>query len=170
MILRVLPFPENLIPGFWSPGHCFDKRGIGMPGDLLARQWRVIRAIEASPDGLSIAEIALLFPLLGIFSASRHSTPPFCAPRVLVREKPSRQAAKSAKKIAFPSSTFEEKVARLRFQNGTSKTGRGGSRYLPYAFTEQGVAMLSSVLRSNRAVLRTRDFRPAVLGVLCALA
>lgn len=31
--------------------------------------------------------------------------------------------------------------------------GRGGRRYLPYAFTEQGVAMLSSVLRSERAVL-----------------
>jgi len=30
--------------------------------------------------------------------------------------------------------------------------GRGGRRYLPYAFTEQGVAMLSSVLRSPRAV------------------
>ena len=28
----------------------------------------------------------------------------------------------------------------------------GGLRYLPYAFTEQGVAMLSSVLRSDRAV------------------
>ena len=35
----------------------------------------------------------------------------------------------------------------------TSKTERrGGRRYAPYAFTEQGVAMLSSVLRSSRAV------------------
>ena len=41
---------------------------------------------------------------------------------------------------------------RLRCQNGTSKTGRGGSRYLPYAFTEQGVAMLSGVLTSSRAI------------------
>ena len=40
----------------------------------------------------------------------------------------------------------------LRFQFGTSKKGRGGRRYLPYAFTEQGVAMLSSVLKSKRAV------------------
>jgi len=40
----------------------------------------------------------------------------------------------------------------LRFQFGTSKKGRGGRRYSPYAFTEQGVAMLSSVLRSKRAV------------------
>jgi hypothetical protein len=40
----------------------------------------------------------------------------------------------------------------LRLQFATSKTGRGGRRYLLYAFTEQGVAMLSSVLRSERAV------------------
>ena len=43
---------------------------------------------------------------------------------------------------------------RLRCQFGTSNVscGRGGRRYAPYAFTEQGVAMLSSVLRSPRAV------------------
>ncbi len=40
---------------------------------------------------------------------------------------------------------------RLRSQFVISK-GRGGRRYLPYAFTEQGVAMLSSVLRSPRAI------------------
>lgn len=41
----------------------------------------------------------------------------------------------------------------LRCQIGTSKKGRGGRRYLPYVFTEQGVAMLSSVLNSERAIL-----------------
>ena len=42
----------------------------------------------------------------------------------------------------------------LRSQSVTSSGGRGwgGRRYPPYAFTEQGVAMLSSVLRSKRAV------------------
>src|SRR6476646_2079731 len=40
----------------------------------------------------------------------------------------------------------------LRSQIVTSKKGRGGRRFRPYAFTEQGVAMLSSVLRSTRAV------------------
>lgn len=40
----------------------------------------------------------------------------------------------------------------LRSQIVISK-GRGGRRYPPYAFTEQGVAMLSSILRSPRAVL-----------------
>ena len=39
----------------------------------------------------------------------------------------------------------------LRFQIGTSN-GRGGRRYLPFAFTQEGVAMLSGVLRSQRAV------------------
>ena len=46
-----------------------------------------------------------------------------------------------------------EEYQALRFQIGISKRGRGGRRFLPYAFTEQGVAMLSSVLRSKRAVL-----------------
>lgn len=42
----------------------------------------------------------------------------------------------------------------LRCQTGILKPGRGQHRkYLPYAFTEQGVAMLSGVLRSKRAVL-----------------
>jgi len=45
-----------------------------------------------------------------------------------------------------------EEFKSLRFQFGISKKGRGGRRYLPYAFTEQGVAMLSSVLRSERAI------------------
>jgi hypothetical protein len=45
-----------------------------------------------------------------------------------------------------------QEVANLRFQFGTSSSGYGGRRYRPYAFTEQGVAMLSSVLNSERAV------------------
>lgn len=45
----------------------------------------------------------------------------------------------------------EEELENLRCQIGTSSSW-GGRRYLPYAFTEQGVAMLSSILRSERAV------------------
>jgi hypothetical protein len=44
-----------------------------------------------------------------------------------------------------------EETKSLIFQFGISK-GRGGRRHFPYAFTEQGVAMLSSVLNSERAV------------------
>ena len=46
-----------------------------------------------------------------------------------------------------------EEAALLRSQFVTSKPeGRGGRQYLPYAFTEQGVAMLSSVLPSEGAI------------------
>lgn len=40
----------------------------------------------------------------------------------------------------------------LRFQIGTSSETYGGRRFLPYAFTEQGVAMLSAILRSEIAI------------------
>ena len=46
-----------------------------------------------------------------------------------------------------------QEVAALRSQFVTSnESGRGGRRYVPYAFTEQGVAMLSTVLNSPRAI------------------
>ena len=45
-----------------------------------------------------------------------------------------------------------EETEYLRFQFGTSNEGRGGRRYLPHVFTGHGVAMLSSVLNSSRAV------------------
>jgi hypothetical protein len=47
----------------------------------------------------------------------------------------------------------EDEFESLRFQIGISKkSGRGGRRYLPLVFTEHGVAMLSSVLKSARAI------------------
>ena len=55
----------------------------------------------------------------------------------------------------------KHEVVRLRSQIVISNT-RGGRRYAPYAFTEQGVAMLSSVLRSPGAV-KPRASRDAML-------
>ncbi len=46
----------------------------------------------------------------------------------------------------------EEEAEILRFQIGTSTLSYGGRRYLPYVFTEQGVAMASAILRSHIAV------------------
>jgi len=46
----------------------------------------------------------------------------------------------------------KEETERLMSQIAISKIGRGGKRKLPYVFTEHGVAMLSSVLRSEKAV------------------
>ncbi len=46
----------------------------------------------------------------------------------------------------------KEEFDHLKSQSVISSSGWGGRRHPPYAFTEQGVAMLSSVLRSQRAV------------------
>jgi len=46
----------------------------------------------------------------------------------------------------------EEEFKDLMFQNGISNPGRGGTRKLPFAFTELGVAMLSGVLNSEIAI------------------
>jgi len=46
----------------------------------------------------------------------------------------------------------QDKFLRSQFATSKKEETRGGQRYLPYAFTEHGVAMLSSVLRSKRAV------------------
>jgi hypothetical protein len=52
----------------------------------------------------------------------------------------------------FAHQLTRQEVTALRSQMATSKPGRGGVRYLPRVFTEHGVAMLSSVLRSPTAV------------------
>lgn len=53
--------------------------------------------------------------------------------------------------LSFQIETLENSHS-LRSQFVTSKNGRGGTRYLPYAFTEQGVAMLSGILNSGKAI------------------
>ncbi|MDQ6913483.1 MAG: ORF6N domain-containing protein [Verrucomicrobiota bacterium] len=63
-----------------------------------------------------------------------------------------RLSETEAIKLRSQTETSNVQGKSLRLQIETSKKGRGGRRYLPYAFTEQGVAMLSSVLRSERAV------------------
>ena len=64
-----------------------------------------------------------------------------------VRRNPSRFPADFMFQLAV------EESASLRSQSGALKTGRGKHRkYAPYVFTEQGIAMLSSVLTSERAV------------------
>ena len=50
----------------------------------------------------------------------------------------------------------QQEVARLRSKNLTSNVGRGGSRYLPYAFTEQGIYMLMTVLKGDLAVRQSK--------------
>ena len=47
----------------------------------------------------------------------------------------------------------KEEFAAMKCQFGISDKGRGGRRFMPYAFSQEGVAMLSSVLRSQRAAI-----------------
>ena len=54
------------------------------------------------------------------------------------------------------SDEYNSLIISLRTQNATSNE-RGGRRHMPFAFTEQGVAMLSSVLKSERAILVNRS-------------
>jgi hypothetical protein len=66
--------------------------------------------------------------------------------------------------LRFQIETSEQTSSPVKFQNETLKTssplrlqietskGRGGTRYLPYVFTEQGVAMLSGILNSDKAI------------------
>ena len=68
--------------------------------------------------------------------------------------------------------TAEEETA-LRSHFATSKKptpNRGGRRYLPYAFTEQGVAMLSSVLSTERAVSVNIEIMRAFVRMRSVLA
>jgi len=64
-----------------------------------------------------------------------------------------------------------EEVSALRCQNGILKTGRGQhSKYPPFAFTEEGVAMLSGVLRSKVAVQVNINIMRAFVAVRQAIA
>jgi len=55
--------------------------------------------------------------------------------------------------LRFQIETLEKSDRRLRLQTETLKRGRGQhTKYLPYVFTEQGVAMLSGILNSDKAI------------------
>lgn len=69
--------------------------------------------------------------------------------RVLVQQV-KRNAKRFPPDFMFQLSTAEAEDLRSQFV--ISNEGRGGRRYAPYVFTEQGVAMLSGVLRSDRAI------------------
>ena len=59
----------------------------------------------------------------------------------------------------------------LRCQNGILKNGRGQhSKYLPFAFTEEGVAMLSGILRSQTAVQVNINIMRAFVAIRHAVA
>lgn len=70
-----------------------------------------------------------------------------------VNEAVRRNSEKFPKDYMF---TLEnQEIAALRSQIATSNTGRGGSRYEPKAFTEKGLYMLATILKSKQAVAAT---------------
>lgn len=85
-----------------------------------------------------------------------------------------RAAARNADRFPedFRFQLTKEEDESLRCQIGTSKTmeGRGGRRYLPYAYTEQGIAMLSGVLRSEVAVQTSISIMRAFVAMRHLLA
>ena len=69
---------------------------------------------------------------------------------------------------AFAFQLNEEEWEIIRFQNGTlnDKAGRGQHRkYLPWVFTEQGVAMLSTVLNTERAIAASIQIMQAFVAM-----
>lgn len=78
-----------------------------------------------------------------------------------------RNADRFPRDFAFQITNQE--VAALRSQIATSK-GRGGRRYLPWAFTEHGAIMLASVLNSDRAVQMSISVVRAFVGMREQLA
>jgi hypothetical protein len=66
-----------------------------------------------------------------------------------LKEQVKRNISRFPEKYMF--GLTEKEDASLRSQIATSKTGRGGTRYLPMVFTEHGVLQLSNILKSDRA-------------------
>jgi hypothetical protein len=105
-------------------------RQLALPGELIERRIYLIRGQRVMLD----TDLASLYQV----------------PTKRLNEAVKRSVNRFPEDFMFRMT--EKEADALRSQIATSNGGRGGRRYLPYAFTEQGVAMLSSVLSSGRAV------------------
>ena len=103
---------------------------LAVPGELVERKIYLIRGHKVMLD----ADLAALYQV----------------PTKRLNEAVRRNLDRFPEDFMFQ--LTDEEAISLRSQFATTNTGRGGRRYLPYAFTEHGLAMLSSVLSSARAV------------------
>jgi hypothetical protein len=101
-----------------------------LPADSVERRIHLVRRLKVMLD----ADLAELYQ----------------APTKRLNEAVHRNPSRFPADFMFQLTAKE--AASLTSQIATSNARRGGRRYLPYAFTEHGVAMLSSVLNSDRAV------------------
>ncbi|MEX2228337.1 MAG: ORF6N domain-containing protein [Dehalococcoidia bacterium] len=108
------------------------------------------RALEAVPVAAIEASIRLIHGQRVIFDADL-ATLYGVETRTLVQAV-QRNRDRFPDDFMFRLSDDEFEVLRSQSVISKPRGGSGGRRYPPYAFTEQGVAMLSSVLRSERAV------------------
>jgi hypothetical protein len=74
----------------------------------------------------------------------------YCVPTKQLNQQVRRNISRFPRDFMFQLTAAED--SSLRSQIVTSKKSRGGRRYAPFVFTEQGIAMLSSVLKSERAI------------------
>lgn len=119
-----------------------------IPAELIERQILFIRGLKVMLD----ADLAVLY---GVETRR-------------LNEQVRRNRARFPADFAFELTPGEE-IA-LRSQIATSKPGRGGRRHRHLAFTEQGVAMLSSVLRSQQAIRVNIEIVRAFVRLRRALA
>ena len=80
----------------------------------------------------------------------RHLADLYEVPTFRLNEAVKRNRRRFPEDFMFQLTKAEAEI--LKSQTAMSKPGRGGRRTLPYVFTEQGVAMLSTVLNSERAI------------------
>jgi hypothetical protein len=108
------------------------KQGTVLPAGRIERAILVIRGQRVMLD----ADLAVLYEV----STKR------------LGEQVRRNVQRFPADFMFRLTAAEARVLRSQFATSSLGRGWGGRRYIPYAFTEHGVAMLSSVLRSPRAI------------------
>lgn len=112
---------------------------------MIQRQIRFVRGHKVLPDSV-LAELYGV-KTKALLQAVKRNLSRFPGDFMFTLTAKEWVSLNDQEKAAFP----EEKRT-LRSQIVTSKERRGGRRYAPHVFTEQGVAMLSSVLKSERAI------------------
>jgi phage regulator Rha-like protein len=124
---RLLPAPAAAIAG---KRRISPARLLATPIELIGQSIYIVRAQKVMLDG----DLARLYRV----------------PTFRLNEAVKRNQKRFPEDFMYQVS--KEEADCLTSQIAMSKKGRGGRRTLPYAFTEHGVAMLSSVLNSERAV------------------
>ena len=110
-----------------------------------------MNAISSPPDGLTPPQV---FETRGLSIVLDTDVARFF--RVETRSLNQQVHRNALKFDGFAFRLTEDEASNLRSQNVMSKDGHGGRRHLPYAFTEHGVVMAATVVKSEQAIAATR--------------